>query len=130
MGEQMLHRVLHVEDEEDIRMVTKLALEGPGRFVVESCESGAVALEKALVFKPDIFLIDVMMPDMDGSATLQALRGLPAFSDAVVVFMTARAQPCEIERFKLLGIAEVIVKPFDPVTLSERMLAIWENRYG
>jgi CheY-like chemotaxis protein len=130
MGHRPLHRVLHVEDEEDIRTVTKLALEGVGSFIVESCESGAAAVEKAGGFKPDIIVIDVMMPEMDGPATLRALRKLPETADTAVVFMTAKAQIHEIEKFKSLGVAGIIVKPFDPMTLSERILEIWESRHG
>ena len=130
MYHRPLRRVLHIEDEEDIRTVTKLALEGVGSFIVESCESGAAAVEKAGAFKPDIIVVDVMMPEMDGPATLRALRKLPETADTVVVFMTAKAQIHEIEKFKSLGVAGIIVKPFDPMTLSERILEIWESRHG
>ncbi len=71
-----------------------------------------------------------MIPEMDGPATLQALRKLPETADTVVVFMTAKAQSHEIEKFTSLGVAGIIVKPFDPVTLSERILEIWESQHG
>ena len=130
MSHRPLRRVMHVEDEDDIRTVTKLALESLGGFTVASCESGAAAVEKAVAFKPDIIILDVMMPGMDGPETLRALRKLPETADTLVVFMTAKAQKPEIDKLKSLGIAGIIVKPFDSMTLSSQLLEIWESQHG
>ncbi|MDG4867837.1 response regulator [Guyparkeria sp. 1SP6A2] len=119
-----LERILYVEDEEDIRAVAQLALESVGGFTLKSCASGEEALREAEAFAPDLILLDVMMPGMDGPSTLQALREIPALADVPVAFMTAKVQPAEIEYFKSLGAREVIAKPFDPMTLAEQVRGI------
>jgi CheY-like chemotaxis protein len=111
-------RLLHVDDEPDIRTVVELALSLDPIFEVRSCESGADALAAAAEWQPDIMLLDVMMPVMDGPATLAQLRANPATTDIPVIFMTARAQARETERFRSLGAIGVIPKPFDPMTLA------------
>ena len=122
-----LKKILHVEDEPDIREIALLALETVGGFSVESCGSGDEALEKPPGFMPDLFLMDIMMPGMDGPATLVELRKMPEFADTPVIFMTAKAQAQEVVRFKELGAIDVITKPFDPITLSDQIRKIWDN---
>ena len=92
-----LKKILYVEDEPDIQMVARVALENVGGFELLVCSSGAEAVEKAPAFEPDLFLLDVMMPDMDGPTTLEKLRNLPNLSDIPVMFMTAKVQPQEVE---------------------------------
>ena len=120
-----LRKILHVEDEPDIQAVAKLTLEKVGGFIVESCTSGAEALEKISDFSPELILLDVMMPGLDGPATLAELRKIPGFKDVPVVFMTAKAQAHEIEEFLELGAIDVITKPFDIATLSDQIKEIW-----
>lgn len=120
-----LQRILFIEDNADIRAVAMLALEAVGGFTVKACASGQVALDEAEAFAPDLILSDVMMPDMDGPATIQALREMPALAEVPVMFMTAKVQPKEIEYFKSLGAIEVIAKPFDPMTLADQVRAAW-----
>lgn len=127
---QKLSRILYVEDEPDIQTIARTALESVGGFNVEVCNSGAEALDKAANFAPDLILLDVMMPDMDGPATLDSLRGLPATANTPVIFMTAKAQPQEIQRFRSLGALDVITKPFDPMTLADQVLSIWSKHHG
>ena len=122
-----LKKILFVEDETDIRMVAMMALESIGGFAVESCGSGDEALEKAPSFMPDLFLMDIMMPGMDGPTTLVELRKVQDFANTPVIFMTAKAQAKEIARFKELGAIDVITKPFDPMTLSDQIRTIWDN---
>jgi len=122
-----LQRILYVEDEADIRAVAQLALESVGGFTVKPCSSCEEALREAEAFVPDMILLDVMMPGMDGPSTLKALRDLPALSEVPVAFMTAKVQPAEIEHFKSLGAREVIAKPFDPMTLADQVRAIWQE---
>lgn len=121
----ILQRIMYVEDEPDIQAVAKLALEMMGGFTVKICSSGEQALREAEAFDPDLILLDVMMPGMDGPSTLQALRTLPALAEVPMVFMTAKVQPAEIEYFKALGARDVIAKPFDPMTLADQVRAIW-----
>ena len=120
-----LEKVLYVEDEPDIRVVARLALEQLGGFTVELCGSGPEALERCPTFNPDLILLDVMMPGMDGPSTLLALRALPNCSRTPVVFMTAKVQPQEIAHYRQLGAVDVIPKPFDPLALADRVRAIW-----
>jgi CheY-like chemotaxis protein len=111
-------RVLHVDDEPDIREVVELALGLDPEVTVRSCGSGRDGLETAAEWSPDLILLDVMMPGMDGPTTLFNLRSRPATAGIPVVFMTARAQPRELEHFVSLGAEGVIAKPFDPMTLA------------
>lgn len=122
-----LRRILYVEDEPDIRAVAELALEAVGGFEVKLCESGEQALAEAEGFDPDLILLDVMMPRLDGPETLRALRAIPALTNIPVAFMTAKVQPSEVESYKALGAIEVIAKPFDPMTLSDKVRAIWDK---
>lgn len=128
MTSQPLTRILMVEDEPDIRAIAKLALEAIGKFTVRLCASGKEALETAQQFTPDLILLDVMMPGMDGPATLQALRTIPALDDTPVIFMTAKVQAHEVLHYKTLGAIDVIPKPFDPMAISTTLNEIW-NRH-
>ena len=100
-------------------------METIGGFTLEVCSSGSEAIEKGPEFNPDLILMDVMMPGMDGPSTLLELRKNERLGDTPVVFMTAKVQPQEIAEFKDLGAVEVIAKPFDPMTLSEQINSIW-----
>ena len=129
MTGRTLSRVLYVEDESDIQTVAKLALEVVGGLVVQTCDSGEKALAQAQIFSPDLILLDVMMPGMDGPSTLKALRAQPKTANIPVIFMTAKVQPYEIERYRELGAIGVIPKPFDPMTLAQSVRDIW-TRHG
>lgn len=122
-----LQRILLVEDEEDIRAVVELALEVIGGFTLKSCSSGAVALDCIETFNPQLILLDVMMPVMDGPSTLRAIRDKPAFEEVPAVFMTAKVQPDEVRQYLALGAVDVIAKPFDPMTLSDSIREIWSR---
>lgn len=122
-----LNRILYVEDEPDIRAVAEIALEAVGGFTLKACASGEEAIEEAAAFSPDLILLDVMMPNMDGPTTLLELRKLPELAKTPIMFMTAKVQPQEIEHFKSLGAMEVIPKPFDPMTLAEQIKDIWQK---
>lgn len=111
-------RILHVDDEPDIREVVEMSLELDPAFSVRSCSSGQDALAMAAAWSPDLILCDVMMPVMDGPATLAHLRECPLTAGIPLVFMTARAQARELEQFKSLGASGVIAKPFDPMALA------------
>ena len=125
-----LTRILYVEDEPDIQMVARLALETLGGFTLEVCSSGQEALDRAPGFQPQLILLDVMMPGMDGPSTLGKLRELPQFTDTPAIFMTAKVQPGEVADYKKIGAADVIPKPFDPMTLSSQVQAVWDQCHG
>jgi CheY-like chemotaxis protein len=122
-----LHRILYVEDDSDIQTVATLALEAVGGFQLRVCSSGREAIEAAPDFSPELILLDVMMPGMDGPATLKALRALPGTAKTPVVFMTAKVQPSEVAQYKEMGALDVIAKPFDPMTLASAVRAIYEK---
>ena len=116
-------KLLYVEDEADIRTIAEIALEDEG-FDIEFCESGEQALSKLADLKPDLILLDVMMPGMDGPTTLQNLRKLPGMEHTPVIFLTAKVQPKEVDSFIALGALDVIHKPFDPMTLADQIREI------
>ncbi len=125
-----LSRILYVEDEPDIQAVAKLALEIVGGFTVRVCSSGEEAIRVAPDFSPQLILLDVMMPGMDGPGTLQALRQLPQTAHTPVIFITAKVQPSEVAHYRALGAIDVIAKPFDPMTVSQNIREIWQRNHG
>ena len=128
MAPGSLKRILLVEDDPDIQTVTSLALGSFGGFDVRICGSALEAVASAPEFRPDLILLDVMMPGMDGTEALLALRKMPATAGVPVVFLTARVQPHEVERYRELGSLAVIPKPFEPTALADIIRAIWETR--
>lgn len=130
MTDRTLTRILYVEDDTDIQEIATLALETVGGFTVQVCSSGRDALDAATAFMPDCVLLDVMMPGMDGPATLAALRADAATAGIPVIFMTAKVQPAEVEQLSSLGAIGVIAKPFDPMTLAAEVRAHFERGRG
>ena len=111
--------VLHVDDEPDIREVAAMSLELDETMSLTSAASGAEALTLLEAgCRPDVILLDVMLPELDGPGTLARLRQLPGHETTPVIFMTARAQSSELSRYIDLGAVGVIVKPFDPMSLA------------
>jgi two-component system OmpR family response regulator len=122
-----LEKILLVEDDPDIRTIVKAALEMMGGFQVKACASGAEALDAVAGFAPQLALLDVMMPDMDGPGVLAKLRKLPQTAGMPVIFLTAKTAASEIQRLRALGAADVLMKPFDPMTLPQQVRKIWEG---
>lgn len=94
------------------------------------CEGSAAALETIRAARPDMVLLDVMMPEMDGPTTLARMLADPELKDIPVVFMTAKVQPPEMEHYLGLGAVGVIAKPFDPMALAGQVAEIWKRRHG
>lgn len=119
-------QVLYVDDEADIREIAALALELDPGISVRLAESGAAALEAigAAAWRPDVVLLDVMMPVMDGPAVLDALRQRPGCASIPIVFITARTQSQDRQRLLQLGAIGVIGKPFDPMSLAKELRAV------
>lgn len=127
MGERTLERIMYVDDEPDVRKVAKISLELVGKFTLCLCGSGREAIAQVEQFRPDLILLDVMMPVMDGPTTLAALRGIESLASTPVVFMTAKAQPAEIKRYRELGAVEVFTKPFQAMQLPDRLRELWHK---
>ena len=123
-----LSKILYVEDDPDIQAIAMMVLETINGFIVEPCNGGSEALQKAAAFDPDLILLDVMMPGMDGPETLKGIRNLPGLQTTPVVFMTAKVQPQEVQGYLDLGAVGVIAKPFDPMTLAQELRDIWAQQ--
>ena len=115
-----MSRILYIDDEPDIREVAEMALELDPSFQVRTCASGKEGIAVAAAWQPDLILLDVMMPGMDGPSTLDALRQDSATQGIPVVFITARIQSQEVAALRALGASGVLAKPFDPMTLAEQ----------
>lgn len=122
-----LTHVACIEDDRSIRMIIELALSEIGNLKVSLFPSGQEALEKISTHAPQMIVLDMMMPDMDGLETLARLRKLPETSNTPAIFMTAKAQPAEIDLYRKMGAIDVVVKPFNPMTLAESLKEIWHN---
>jgi two-component system, OmpR family, response regulator len=127
MTDKLLQSVMYVDDEPDIREIVELSLGLSGELTVSLCESGVKALEVLETMRPDLVLLDVMMPGLDGPATLERMRQQEQTRTVPVIFMTAKALPQEIDRFMKLGAIGVISKPFDPMKLVQRVKEIWQS---
>lgn len=124
-----IKHILYAEDEQDIQDIAQIALEDIGGFQVTYCNNGEDVLNQASQQHPDLILLDVMMPKLDGPSTLQALRQIPTYASIPIIFMTAKIQPDELNKYRALGAIDIITKPFDPMTLAATITTIWERHY-
>jgi two-component system OmpR family response regulator len=120
----VMNTILYIEDETDIQEVARMALEEVGGFTVRVASSGKEGIALAQSVNPDLILLDVMMPGMDGPTTLRELRRLPATASIPVIFMTAKVQRHEVEQYRKMGALDVIPKPFDPMELPNTVRKI------
>jgi diguanylate cyclase (GGDEF)-like protein len=125
-GRRALRTLLYIDDEPDLRIIVQTALNLAQGLTVHTAESGQQGLELARELQPDMLLLDVMMPGLDGPATLQRLRADPALARIPVIFMTAKATPDNATRLRALGAVAVIAKPFDPMQLAAKVLSLWQ----
>jgi CheY-like chemotaxis protein len=128
--DETLSDILLIEDDPDVRTIAAIALEDIGGFRLTLCSSGAEALAQLRRAVPQLILLDVMMPDMDGPATFAEIQRLALDPAPPVVFMTAKVQPAETQHYLQLGAAGVIAKPFDPMTLSDALRTLWRAARG
>jgi CheY-like chemotaxis protein len=120
-----LRSVLHIDDEPDIREIVQVALSFAGDLRIYTGETGEQAATLARELRPDLVLLDVMMPGLDGPGVLKRMRAEPATRRIPVIFMTAKAMPQEIAVFRELGAIGVIAKPFEPMQLAQQVLSLW-----
>ena len=125
-----LKRVMCVEDDADIRTILNFSLSRVGGYEVLLCPSGQHALDQVEAFQPQLVLLDVMMPVLDGPQTLQRLRQLDCMKGVPVIFLTAKAMQGEIEALLVHGATGIIVKPFDPMQLPKDLVMYWEHGRG
>ena len=123
-----LKSILYVEDDLHVRTTAKLVLEVLGKFEVRDCASGRDALRAAQDFYPDLILLDMMMPELDGIRTLAMLRLLPHLCDTPAMFVTGMTSPEDIERYVQAGVIGVIPKPVSPLRLSAQVQGLWQQR--
>ena len=116
-----IRKILLIDDEADLRRIGALSLRNVGKWEVLLADSGTAALELLQTERPDVVLLDVMMPGLDGPATLAKLRELPNGCELPVIFMTALSEPEEHERLMTLGAKGIIVKPFAPLMLPQQV---------
>jgi CheY-like chemotaxis protein len=116
-----MRRILIIDDEDDIREVAALSLESVAGWHVSTASSGAEGIRAAMNDKPDAILMDVMMPAMDGPTTFKEMQKTPSIAHIPVVLLTAKVQGVDQRRFAGLGVAAILFKPFDPLTLADQM---------
>lgn len=121
-------KVLIIDDEDDIRQIAALSLGILGGLEVVEADTGKGGIDKAALEKPDVILLDMMMPGMDGPTTLAALREHPSTKEIPVIFLTARAMTAEVERLKKMGARGILTKPFDPTSLANQVREILEAK--
>jgi len=116
-----MRRILIIDDEDDIREVAALSLEATAGWEILTANSGAKGIEVAVAQQPDAILMDVMMPEVDGPTTFRNMQQNPAISNIPVLLLTAKVQGVDQRRFAGLGVAAVLFKPFDPLTLADQI---------
>ena len=120
-------KILVVDDEDDIRRIAALALGPVGGMTVIQASNGVEAVRKATEELPDVILLDMMMPDMDGPTTFTTLKNQPATSGIPIIFLTAKAMKTEVDRLKAMGARAVLTKPFDPTSLAAQIRKVLED---
>ncbi len=125
MPSHPLNRICYVEDDEDIQRIVRLSLERVGKMTVEIVGDPRAAIETVVAFKPDLVMLDWMMPGMDGPTLFGKMREDPRTRDLPVVFITAKASSVEMEELRALGAAGAISKPFSPKELPDQLREIW-----
>jgi CheY-like chemotaxis protein len=127
MPAQPLNRICYVEDDEDIRRIVRMSLERIGKMTVELVGDPLLAIEAIKAFKPEMVMLDWMMPGLDGPTLFRKMKEVPEVRDLPVVFITAKASPKELDELRVLGAVGTISKPFSPRDLPDQLRAIWNS---
>ena len=125
MPERPLQRICYVEDDEDIQRIVRMSLERVGKMKVEIVTDPAAAIAAMNAFKPDLVMLDWMMPGMDGPTLFREMKKRPEVAELPVVFITAKAAQRDLDELTTLGAAGTISKPFSPKDLPDQLRAIW-----
>ena len=127
MPDRPLQRICYVEDDEDIQRIVRMSLERVGKMTVEVVSDSTKAIDTMIAFKPDLVMLDWMMPVMDGPAVFRKMKETPETSALPVVFITAKASQRELDELTALGAAGTISKPFSPKDLPDQLRAIFSK---
>ena len=127
MPAQALTRICYVEDDEDIQRIVRMSLERVGKMTVDVVSDPLTAIERMIAFKPELVMLDWMMPGMDGPTLFRKMREVPETRDLPVVFITAKASHRELDELRGLGAVGTISKPFSPKDLPDQLRAIWKQ---
>ncbi|MDQ5850189.1 MAG: response regulator [Pseudomonadota bacterium] len=127
MPDRPLNRICYVEDDEDIQRIVRMSLERVGKMTVEVVGDPTVAIEAMTSFRPDLVMLDWMMPAMDGPTLFRQMKLRPETSALPVVFITAKAAQRDLDELTALGAVGTISKPFSPKDLPEQLRAIWKK---
>ena len=125
MPDRPLNRICYVEDDEDIQRIVRVSLERVGKMTVAVVGDPTLAIETMAEFRPDLVMLDWMMPVMDGPTLFRQMKLRPETSALPVVFITARASQRDLDELEALGAVGTISKPFSPKDLPEQLRAIW-----
>jgi two-component system OmpR family response regulator len=125
-----LKRIMYVDDDPDLQDIVRLSLETRGGFTVTCCDSGNQAIEEIATFKPDLVILDMVLPGMNGLQLLERMRKLRGTPSIPVIFLTSKISPHHVEEYKELGVIGVINKPLNPLELRHQLREIWERSPG
>ena len=124
---EKLSRILYIDDDADMRMLVKSTLENTGDMHVTICDSAMEMLETAIEHKPQMIVLDVMMPVMNGREVLKEIRNDPRIAHVPVIFLTAQDSPGEVKELLASGVSGLIHKPFDLVKLPDQIRDLWKK---
>jgi len=127
MPTRPLEKVLYVEDDEDIQRIVRMSLERVGKMSIEVVGNSTLAIEAMKAYKPDLVMLDWMMPEMDGPAVFRKMKEDPEVADLPVVFITAKASSRELDTLIAMGAKGTISKPFSPKDLPDQLRTFWSN---
>lgn len=122
-----IKKILYAEDEIDLQTIVEITIRTTSEYEVKICNNGKELLNCVDDYKPDLILLDVMMPELDGPSTFNCLKENDNTKDIPVIFMTAKAQTHEVANFKKSGAMGIITKPFDPMQLCSEIEGIWKE---
>jgi two-component system, OmpR family, response regulator len=125
MMKKELRKILYAEDDTDVQTIVELTMQTMSNFDLKICDNGKKLMECVEEYNPDLIILDVMMPEMDGPSTFRNLQFKETTKDIPVIFMTAKAQAHEVKDFKECGVIGIITKPFDPIKLCHEIAKIW-----
>ncbi|MEX2304731.1 MAG: response regulator [Waddliaceae bacterium] len=123
-----LKKILIIDDDVDSLEIACFSLTAIGGYHVDACSSGSEALEKIEKIKPQLILLDVIMPEMDGIETLKKINKIAGYEEVPVIFLTAKVQVDDMELYQTTGVIGVIIKPYDPMELSNTVKNLWKKK--